>query len=181
MGIEYSFDTVLLFLKENVTYKEFAQQFQKEVPDAKIYPDFAFVEQEGKTVGDIADPICAVLFMAFSAFSILNIVNLIHTQNRENRRKYGILKAMGFTSGYIQRENIFAFTLEYLVAVLITVVLQEFLSPVLFSLACGVRFICKPIWLTVAVCGGMYIVLLVIQIVMSLTIRKVKPVELMEE
>lgn len=181
LGYETMYDRMLVFLKDGVTYGEFTEKLQEKVPDARIYEDFDFITQEGKTVSDIAYPICIVLAIAFALFSILNIINLIHNQNRENRRKYGILKAMGFTSGYIQRENVISFTIQYIFAVCMTVILQELLSPVLFSLACGVRFVCKPAWLTVAVCGGMYVILLLILMAMSWSVRKIRPVELMEE
>lgn len=181
LGIDNPYQTIMFYLKDGVAYQEFADALCTEVEDAHVYEDFAFIEEEGRVVGDIADPICAVLFGAFAMFSILNIINLLHTQNRENRRKYGILKAFGFTTGYIRRENLIAFTLEYAVAVVITLLLHMVLSPILFSLACGVRFIFSPMWLTVAVCGGMYLLLLLVQVIMSISIKTVKPVELMEE
>lgn len=181
LGLEVEYEDMFVFLKDGVTYEEFTEKLKEKIPDAKIYEDYDFIAQEGKTVSDIAYPICVVLGIAFALFSILNIINLVHNQNNENRRKYGILKAMGFTSGYIQRENFISFTIKYVFAVVMTVILQELLSPVLFSLACGVRFVCKPVWLTVAVCGGMYVLLLLILMGMSHGVRKIKPVELMEE
>lgn len=181
LGFPIDYQTILVFLKDNVDYDRFAQDFEKAVGQSLILEDFSFVEQEGKTVGEIANPICAVLAAAFAAFSILNIVNLIHTQTKENRRKYGILKAMGFTTGYICRENMASLTIQYGVAIVLTILLNEWLSPVLFSLACGVRYICKPAWMMAAVGGAMYAVLMIIASFMLLSIRKIKPVELMEE
>lgn len=122
-----------------------------------------------------------VKYKDFAVFSILNIINLIHTQNKENRRKYGIMKAMGFTTGYLCRESIFRLSIEYIDAIILTLILHKLVSPLLFGAACGVRFIYSPIWLPIAVCGGTYIVLLIIVLVMLSTVRKIKPVELIEE
>ncbi len=176
LGFLIDYQTILVFLKEDVTYDTFAQDFEKSVSKSII-----FVEREGDTVGEIANPICAVLFIAFAAFSILNIVNLIHTQTKESRRKYGILKAMGFTTGYIFRENLASLTIQYAIAIVFTILLNEWLSPILFSLACGVRYICKPAWLLAMVGCAMYVVLMIIACLMLMSIRKIKPVELMEE
>lgn len=181
LGFSIDYQTILVFLKKDVKYDRFAKDFEKAVSKSLIFEDFSFVEREGDTVGEIANPICAVLFIAFAVFSILNIVNLIHTQTKENRRKYGILKAMGFTTGYIFRENLASLTIQYAIAIALTILLNEWLSPILFSLACGVRYICKPAWLMAMVGGTMYVVLMIIACLMLLSIRKIKPVELMEE
>lgn len=181
LGFSVNYETILVFLKDNVKFDIFSKKFEKAVPRSQISEDYNFVEREGDTVREIANPICTVLFAAFAAFSILNIVNLIHTQTKENRRKYGILKAMGFTTGYIFRENIASLTIQYAVAMILTLLLNEGLSPILFSLACGVRYICKPAWLILAVGGGLYVVLTIIACIMLFSLRKIKPVELMEE
>lgn len=181
LGYETDYQTIMVFLKDGVEYADFEEDFEKTVAGSHIFKDFHFVEQEGDTVGEIANPICTVLFVSFAVFSILNIVNLLHTQNKENCRKYGILKAMGFTTGYICRENIISITIQYAVALVVTILLNEWLSPILFSLACGVRYICKPMWLTAAVGGAMYVVIMIITLLMLQTVRKIKPVELMEE
>lgn len=181
LGYSVDYETILVFFKEGVDYDSFAENFETSVEKSLVFEDFVFIEREGDTVGEIAYPICAVLFAAFAAFSILNIVNLIHTQTKENRRKYGILKAMGFTTGYICRENIASLTIQYGVAIIITIIINELLSPFFFSLACGVYYINKPIWLIATVVGVMYILILLITFIMLGTIRKIKPVELMEE
>lgn len=181
LGFPINYQTILVFFRQDVDYDRFARDFENAVSQSCIYKDFNFVEREGETVGEIANPICAVLFAAFAAFSILNIVNLIHTQTKESRRKYGILKAMGFTTGYICRENIASLTIQYAIAIVLTIILNEWLSPILFSLACGVRYICKPAWMLATVGGMMYVVLMIIACLMLLCIRKIKPVELMEE
>lgn len=181
LGFKINYDTILVFLNENVDYDKFSEEFEKVVDESQIYKDFNFVEREGDTVREIANPICVVLSVAFAAFSVLNIVNMVHTQLKENRRKYGILKAMGFTTGYICRENVISFTIQYVIAVVVTILLSEWISPIMFSLACGVRYICKPAWLVAAVAGAMYVILMMITLLMLRTIKNIKPVELMEE
>lgn len=181
LGFTVNYDTILVFLKDHVSYENFVEKFEQNVEKCHIYKDFNFVEREGDTVREIANPICGLLFMAFMAFSILNIVNLVHTNMKENRRKYGILKAMGFTTGYICRENIFSLLIQYAVAIVITILLNEWLSPILFSLACGVRYICKPAWLVAAVAAGIFVILMTITLCLLQSVKKIQPVELMEE
>jgi putative ABC transport system permease protein len=180
-GAKPDLSTVMFFLKDGINYEDFVDDFKAHYNDSKIYQDFNFIEQEGRTVNDIAVPICIVIFMAFAVFSILNIINVIYTQNRENRKKYGILKALGFTTGYICRGTIIQLTLESVVAIIFTVILHEGVSPILFSLACGIRYIYKPVWLTVIVCVGIYLSIMMITMIMLLPVRKITPVELMEE
>ncbi len=181
LGLACDLSTVLFFLKDDVSYEQFEKEFEKQFPKSKIFKEFDFITQEGDTVSSIANPICIVIFAAFAAFSILNIINLIYTQIRENRKKYGILKAYGFTTGYLYRQNIIQMTMLSIVAIGLTIILQEFASPKIFSLACGLNYIYKPAWLTALVCCGMYGAIMVLTIIMLLPIRKITPVELMEE
>lgn len=181
LGLELELPTILFFLKDSKDYNSFVKDFEQHFSLAKIEKQFAFINQEGKTIKNISDPICIVIFFAFLAFSLLNLVNLLYTQTRENRKKYGILKALGFTTRYIRREVLIRTTIECVIAIIITVILHEFLSPVIFSLACGVKHICKPLWLTVTICSGMYAIIICITCLMLLPVRKIMPVELMEE
>lgn len=180
-GVTPELNNILFFLKDGKSYDDFEKDFKEHFSESKIYRDFKSTEQEGETVTDIAYPICVVLFVSFLSFSVLNIVNVIYTQNREKRKEYGILKAMGFSTGYICRVNIIQLSLESVVAILVTVILNETLSPILYSLACGIKYINKPVWLTVLTCSGIYGILMLITVVMLLGIRKISPVELIEE
>lgn len=181
LGYENEYTSILVFLKDGVDYKDFAKDFEANITESSIFKKFNFIEREGETVQSIANPICLVLFIIFAAFSLLNIINLIHTQNKENRRKYGIMKAMGFTSGYICRETIFQLSIEYIGAMIMALIIHQIISPILFSIACGVKFIRSPIWIASTVFGGTYIVLIITVLIMLLTVRHIKPVELIEE
>ena len=181
LGFKSEMPNVLFWLKDGVSYKEFKQELVQKYPNVIVSKDFAFISKEGDTVASIAVPICTVIGAAFVAFSLLNIINLVYTQTRENRKKYGILKAMGFTSSYLKRECMIKLTLEAVAAMVIAGIFHEIISPVLFSLACGINFIMKPFWITAAVFGGMFLVLMIVTALMLSVIRKVSPVLLMEE
>lgn len=173
--------TVIFFLKKGVSYNQFNNDFKSHFSNSIVDKEFPFLIHEQNTVTDIAYPICIILFLSFLAFSILNIINVIYTTNKENRKKYGTLKAMGFSTGYIIRQSFFELSLECVIAIVITLILQQFLSPVLFSLASGVNYIYKPIWLSAIVCTGIYLLIIMLAMIMLLTIKKISPVELMEE
>ena len=180
-GFESRMDYILVFLKDGVTYEEFEKDIEEHATSARVYKDFEFIRQEGKVVSDIAIPIFTVIILAVSAFSILIIINLVYTKNRENKKRYGIMKAMGFTSGYIVRENIISLSIQFAISMTIAILLHVLISPLLFSLACGIHFIRKPVWLTVFVCIVMYTVLIGISRIMLISVKKISPVDLMEE
>ncbi len=181
LGNKFLGDNYLFFLKDNVTYEQFKQDFESKFSGVKVYNEFDFIANEAVTVTSMSNPICFVLFIAFTAFSLLNVINLLYNTSRENRRKYGILKAMGFTSRYIISVNLLQLILQSITAIVISCIVHEIVSPKLFSIAAGVDYIYKPIWLTATVCIGIFTVIMLIGIIMSLPIRKIAPVELMEE
>lgn len=181
LGYEPELTTILLWFSDGVSFKDFEASFQERFHTAILYEDFAFIAQEGDTVAQIAIPICIVIVFAFVAISLLNIVNLVYTQLCENRKRYGVQKAMGFSTRYIRCEFLARLGIESLVAIVIALVLHKFLSPILFSLACGINFIMSPIWLTASVIVIMSVLIFAITLIMIRTIKKISPVELMEE
>jgi putative ABC transport system permease protein len=181
LGAKADLSTILFFLKDGVSYADFEKEFKEHFQDSKIYDEFQFIIQEQNTINDIARPVTLVLFISFEAFGILNVINVIYTMNREYRRKYGILKAMGYGTGYICRQVLCQLTIEAVVATVLTIILQFVFSPMLFSLACGISYIYNPVWLNIAACGGNYILIMLITALMLIPVKHITPVELMEE
>lgn len=180
-GFETKMSYYLVFLRDGVSYEDFEEDFEKNATTARIYEDYEFIRQEKKVVSGIANPIFDVIIASVSAFSILIIINMLYSKIKENRKKYGILKAMGFSSGYIRRQNLIELTIEYVVAVVFALIMHFTLSPIFFSLACGIKFIRKPLYLTVGVSLGMYLIMIIIARLMLTVVKKISPVELMEE
>ena len=181
LGYDAELTTILFWLKDGITYDEFETTFENKFHNAIMYEDYSFIPKEGNTVMQIAIPICGVLVFAFIAISLLNIINLAYTQCRENRKRYGVQKAMGFSTRYIQCEFLARLGIETIIAIIIALALHELISPMLFSMACGINFIMKPIWLSALVIAIMCLLIFGITMVMLRIIRKISPVELMEE
>ncbi len=161
------------------------EAFQQSILDK--YPSYSFITMSGM-IEDIKDsiisimvPITALLIAVFLIFTLLNISNLIITNNHRLKYDFGIMKAFGFSSGYIIRRNAFRIILLTILGLVCSLLLDHFLSGVLFYNTLGVPAYCfYPKETSLLLAGGLLLIL-GITILLSMPIRKITPKNLMEE
>lgn len=181
LGLPAEMEQALIFLNNKSDYEAFRADFENYFEKSDIIKELTFVEPTIKSINMISNPITSALVVIFVLFSILNIINLLLMNNIENRRQYGILKAMGFTSGYICLQSLSKTAILSAVAALLTLILHQFASPVLFYLVIGVNGLERPPLLTTTVIASMFAVIIFTTLMFALPLRKIAPTELMED
>ncbi len=161
------------------------EAFKKSVLDQ--YPDYTFITMSGM-IEDIKDsiisimvPITVLLIAVFFTFTLLNIANLIITNNNGLKHDFGIMKAFGFSTGYIIRRNTFRIVLLSGLGLLCALLLDHYLSGTLFYNILGVpAYVFYPTETVFLLVGGLVFIIL-LTVALSLPIRRITPKNLMEE
>ncbi len=151
------------------------------------YPNYSFITMSGM-IEDIKDsiisimvPITILLIVVFLTFTLLNIANLIITNNNSMKRDFGIMKAFGFSTGYIIRRSTFRIVLLTGLGLMCSLLLNHFLSGPLFYGTLGVPAYCfYPVETMLLLAGG-FSIILILALLLSLPIRRFTPKNLMEE
>lgn len=139
------------------------------------------VKEPITAVEEIMNPVTVMLVTVFITFSLLNIFNLLMTTQLDDRRKFGILKAMGFTNTYISLQNLFKTLLLSLLGAALAVTLHLTLSPFIFYSMMGIPgLVNSPQELTILI-GSIFAGILALTLLFCIPLRKISPVELMEE
>ncbi len=161
------------------------EAFKQSVLDK--YPSYSFITMSGM-IEDIKDsiisimvPITALLIAVFFTFTLLNISNLIITNNHRLKHDFGIMKAFGFSTGYIIRRNVFRIVILSVFGLMYSLLLDHFVSGLLFYNTLGVPAYCFYPKETLLLLAGGLLLILLISVVISMPIRKVTPKNLMEE
>lgn len=153
----------------------------------KAYPTYSFITMSGM-IEDIKDsiisimvPITVLLIAVFFTFTLLNIANLIITNNNGLKHDFGIMKAFGFSTGYIIGRNASRVAILTGLGLLLSVLLDHCLSGLLFYNTLGVPAYCfYPVETFILLTGG-FLLILFLTLLLSLPIRGITPRNLMEE
>jgi putative ABC transport system permease protein len=132
-------------------------------------------------IKDMIVPVTLIMIVVFIVFSILNISNLLLQNHADNRKQYGILKALGFSTGYIAARNAWKIFLLSVFAAGAGFLLHILLSKGLFAEALQMDALDVAIPQTLLLLGGLLILLLAVTLLFCVPIRKITPLELMEE
>lgn len=132
-------------------------------------------------VEEIMNPLTTMLVAVFIIFSLLNILNLLLTTQFDNRRKFGILKAMGFSTAYISMQNLSKTLLLSLLSAVLAILLHLTLSPFLFYSMIGIpALVNSPLELAILI-GSIFASILALTLLLCVPLSRISPVELMEE
>lgn len=171
----------LVFLKSGIPYASFEKAVKKDFPEVNISETASFLEGSMNSLNSISKPLTTMFVIIFSIFSVLNIVNLLIMNNIENRRQYGILKAMGFTNGYICTKNLLKIIILTTVSAAASLLVHVLFSQKLFFGVIHVNGLISNPLLALTVAAILFAIITVITIMFTIPMIKVAPTELMEE
>ncbi len=175
------YNSISLFAKEGVSYEQIEDVVKKAFPECNISQTEVFLEGSVNSLNNISKPLTTLFAIIFSLFSLLNIVNLLIMNNIENRRQYGVLKAMGFTNGYICLKNMLRIFILASLSAALSVLIHTTLSQKIFFGVIHVNGLIPNPQLTAAVTGVLFIIIIITTAMFTLPLRKIAPTDLMEE
>lgn len=142
--------------------------------------DLDMVTDAARSVQEMTSPIMLALIIVFIMFSVLCIINLILQNHADNRRQYGIMKALGFSTGYIAARSTWRIFLLSMIAAVFSMALHLTCSKGLFAgMLIDALLLAIPQVLVLLLC--LLVLIMALTLVFCLPIRKITPQELIEE
>lgn len=126
-------------------------------------------------------PISIIVLVGVLIFGIFNIVNILIINNFDNRKKYGIMKSLGFNSKYIKRRSNYRIMSLAVLGGLIGVGLTVFTSKDLMKLALGFDVFNLNLNMTLVLVAITFVLIIVTIYICNRSIDKISTVELIEE
>ncbi len=176
-----NYNELLIFLNNDASYEEIESQMLEEFPNINISKTEAFLEGSTNSINSISKPLTTLFAIIFSLFSLMNIINLLIMNNIENRRQYGILKAMGFSNGYICAKNLLQIGLLATVSAGIALALHVTVSQKIFFAVIHVNGLILNMSLALHVTAALFTAIILAAAMFTLPLRRIAPTELMEE
>lgn len=142
---------------------------------------YAPLKDTASQVVETSVPISIILSVGVLIFGIFNIVNILTTNNIDNRKKYGIMKSLGFTSKYIKRRSNYRIMSLAVLGGLIGVGLTVFTSNDLIKLALGYDVFNLNKDMTLGLVVSTFILVIITIYICNRSIDKISTVELIKE
>lgn len=180
-GVDYENTLTFVKLKNNLDFKSFKKEIESQFPTVDVTRKLKAISDASEGVTNIVTPVAIILVIIFISFSFLNIVNMLLMNNLDHRKRVGILKALGFTNGYIIRQNLYHILLLSGSSVLFSLCIHLGISAELFRYTVGVDGYENYPPLIIALLTGMLFIIVITSLAFAVPIRKITPTELMEE
>lgn len=179
-GLSYRPDMVAVKLKNGADSVAFAARMKHDLGlTANRTPKD--VKDSISGVEEIMNPVTIMLVAVFITFSLLNILNLLLTTQLDNRRRFGILKAMGFSTAYISAQNLFKTLLLSLFSAALAITLHLTLSPIIFYSMMGIPALMNSAQQLTILIASIFAGILTLTLLFCIPLSRISPVELMEE
>lgn len=172
--------TAFVTLKRITDFDSFKEQIEDKFSGVTADKEWFAIDNSMTATRDMLLSISVILVVVLIVFAVLNVAVVLLMENSNRHRQYGIMKALGFTSGYIMKQNICKNMIYTLVGIVFALcihlsVSKEFLAQKIIDAFSdsGVLMIGIMVLFTGFVALLTYL--------LSLGIRKIMPIELMEE
>ena len=174
-------DCIAIYLNNKSDFDEFKNDIEENFNDYKVKKITEYIGDVKNSVQAIMIPVTIMIIVIFLMFTMLIITNLIITSNKQNEKNFGIMKAYGFTTGYIIRRNVFRIGILSAIGITLSVILNKLITAKVFWMSLGCDGFNMSIPYTVIFATLGYLVIILLTILLSAGIRKISPKELMEE
>ena len=174
-------NTVAVLLKDKNDLENFKKDFNDHFSGYEIKKISEYIGGVKNSIQAIMIPVTIIIIIVFVAFTLLNIINLIIMNYKEQERNYGIMKAYGFTTGYIIRKNFFRIGILSILGLTISVICNRLFTAKLFwkGLGCD-GYNITQLYSSIFIIGGL-IIIMAITGGLCYKVKKISPKELMEE
>jgi len=168
-------------LKDPEKLDAFKAYIKEHYPDLKIVEMKDYVDDIKISIISIMIPITLIIITVFFVFTLLNIVNLVLTNNKEMQSAFGVMKAYGFTSGYILRRVLWKIGFLTIVGMGLSQIGDTIVNGPMYQSILSVDAYRTVYPATLYLLGGGFLIVMLITLLISLSIRKISPRDLMEE
>lgn len=172
---------VLVNLKDKKDIENFADRIEDKYDFVSVKEVPTDIEN-GLSDLAIVSPIVRLILSAIIFFSLLNIINIIIINNKDNRKRYGIMKALGFSSKRIISCIFYRIAIVSIVGLLCGFILHHYVSAIIFrEVVLGIDGLIKSNLIDFITVLIIYALILLVTLISTISIRKISTIELMEE
>jgi len=177
---DYSVSRGFIRLYNPQDYGAFKKDIEERFAGVAVSENWFAVENSVESISDMLKSISLVLVIAFLLFSMLNILIVLTMDIKNWHKKYGVMKSLGFTAGYIIRQNLYKYLILAAVSSAVSLSLHLLFSQRLAAFLLIDAFSSSGRLVTLIIVAFVFLILL-IACLTSLTVNRIKPIELMEE
>ena len=158
----------------------FKKDMETRFPGVSVDDNWNAIENSVAFIELMLTSVSSILVGVFIIFSLLNTTIVITMDLKNQRRKYGILKSLGFTTSYMIRQNLCKYSIIIGISIVIATALHKLISARLFGVMVIDAFRDNNLMLT-ALVAGFALISIMVAWLLSRSIKKITPIELMEE
>lgn len=177
---EYNPGLCFVRLKKNADFSAFKQRVESSYGEVSVDKEWTALQSAVQAIESMLTSVMLVMLIVFVLFALIAIVNVLALTIASKRRQYGVLKSLGFTTSYMMRQNI-----SYICILLVTAIIVAVIMNMLFSKAIFAAVVINALESSTVLIGGLVLgtvgLILLATVILSLPIRKISPVSLMEE
>ena len=177
---EYKSTRAYVRLRNSEDFEEFKEDIESRFTGIVADTKWFALENSVESIRQMLETISIVLVVVFIMFSMVNIIIVAMMDNKKQYRNFGIIKSLGFTTNYIIKQNLSKYLIISVVGAVVSFILQMSLSKKLVGILLVDAFVNPIAWLLVLLVGFI-LSILGATLIISLSIKKITPVELMEE
>ena len=177
---DYAYTRAYIRLNKDSDFNAFKQDVESKFTGVIVDKKWFALENSVESIRQMLEAISAVLVFIFIMFSMLNIIIVSLMENKKKYRSFGIMKSLGFTTRYIVNQNLWKYFIISILGSIISLGLQLLVSRKLVAMMLVDAFV-NPIMLLVLLLVGFIVLILGSTLLINRSIKKISPVELMEE
>ncbi|MFJ8518881.1 ABC transporter permease [Lysinibacillus xylanilyticus] len=181
-NIKPKYNIVAVQLKDQKNYKEFKEDFEKKFRDTLVQPNLGNYNELMNDMTSMVPLIIKVILIFMFILSILNIICIISIIMIDERRNFGIQKALGFTSKFLQLRIISRIVILTFIGIVTALLIHNSISKPLIELIITSpnAIIFSPIE-TILYSVLLFLIIILFAFVGTRTVDRISTIELMEE
>jgi len=177
---EYIPYSAFIALINEKQYNEFVDSIEENFSGVTGDREWFAIDNATSSIRTMLLSIAGILIVVIIAFAMINISVIFLLENKNKRRRYGILKALGFTNEYIIKQNMWKNMICIIISIVIALALHLTVSKKFLAMQVIDAF-SDSYWFISAVLLLIMILAFSITYMVNLSIKKIMPKELMEE
>jgi len=177
---DYAASRAFVWLNSKDNFENLKLDIESRFADVAVDQEWFAIQNSTESIQYMIMSISMLLLISFVVFSMLNVAIVLSLDMKNWRRKFGIMKSLGFNANYIIRQN----GIKYLIIAIVSSVFSLFLHG-LFSqkiiAALVLDAFSSSIKLVALITLSFIVLIEMTTYIISSSVRKISPLELMEE
>jgi len=177
---QYYPDNCFVFLNDETQFTAFQTEIESTYSGVSVQQEWTAVKTAILAIEDMLCSVLQVMLIIFIIFASMSIVNVLTLTVKSRYKQYGILKSLGFSSCYLIMQNLLHISIFLVVGVGLASIIHIAVSRKIFAALVIDAMISSGLLSSLLILVTVLLVLM-ISFCICLPIRKITPVDLMEE